>query len=252
MTEFLARYMDPEIAGWASFALLAVLGLLALFVVVRAFGGARERRRRAETARLSIVDVEEVDGRRRLVLIRRDRVEHLVMIGGPSDIVIEAGIGAEPSRSVAPRPQRSAEPRPMPQPTAQKPTPAPLRDETKLAPAPARSEPSVAPPPPEPRDAVTTSLEPIRETSSADQEPARPPTLQVVPPPARDAASAPPPVKPEPPKAAQPARVEPVVVAPADIGRASDDGRKEELDSEIRDLLAQMGRGPDARPIDKG
>jgi len=35
------------------------------------------------------------DGRRRLLLIRRDDVEHLVMTGGPIDVVIETGIGGE-------------------------------------------------------------------------------------------------------------------------------------------------------------
>ncbi len=42
--------------------------------------------------RLGVVDQAAVDGRRRLVLIRRDGVEHLVMIGGPIDIVIENDI----------------------------------------------------------------------------------------------------------------------------------------------------------------
>jgi hypothetical protein len=35
-----------------------------------------------------------VDGRRKLVLIRRDDVEHLIMTGGPVDVVIETGIAA--------------------------------------------------------------------------------------------------------------------------------------------------------------
>ena len=38
-----------------------------------------------------------IDAKRRLVLIRRDNVEHLVMTGGPVDIVIESGIGAAQS-----------------------------------------------------------------------------------------------------------------------------------------------------------
>jgi len=43
--------------------------------------------------RLEVVEQANVDGRRRLVLIRRDDVEHLVMTGGPVDVVIETGIG---------------------------------------------------------------------------------------------------------------------------------------------------------------
>jgi hypothetical protein len=36
----------------------------------------------------------KVDRVRRLVLIRRDDVEHLIMTGGPVDVVIETGIPA--------------------------------------------------------------------------------------------------------------------------------------------------------------
>lgn len=47
--------------------------------------------------RLDIVAQANVDGRRRLVLIRRDETEHLIMTGGPVDVVIETGIvGARP------------------------------------------------------------------------------------------------------------------------------------------------------------
>jgi hypothetical protein len=42
--------------------------------------------------RLEVVDQANVDSRRKLVLIRRDGVEHLVMTGGPVDVVIETGI----------------------------------------------------------------------------------------------------------------------------------------------------------------
>lgn len=42
--------------------------------------------------RLQVLDAAAVDTRRRLVLVRRDNVEHLIMIGGPTDIVIESGI----------------------------------------------------------------------------------------------------------------------------------------------------------------
>jgi hypothetical protein len=45
--------------------------------------------------RLDIVEQVNVDGRRRLVLIRRDDVEHLVMTGGPADVVIETGIASK-------------------------------------------------------------------------------------------------------------------------------------------------------------
>jgi hypothetical protein len=46
--------------------------------------------------RLSVVEQASMDGRRKLVLIRRDDVEHLIMTGGPIDMVIETGIAAPP------------------------------------------------------------------------------------------------------------------------------------------------------------
>jgi hypothetical protein len=48
---------------------------------------------RAREHRLLVLDAAAVDAKRRLVLIRRDDTEHLIMIGGPTDIVIETGIG---------------------------------------------------------------------------------------------------------------------------------------------------------------
>lgn len=46
--------------------------------------------------RLDVVEQWSLDARRRLVLIRRDDVEHLIMTGGPVDVVIETGIGEKP------------------------------------------------------------------------------------------------------------------------------------------------------------
>jgi flagellar protein FliO/FliZ len=50
--------------------------------------------------RLEVIEDTNVDGRRRLLLIRRDDVEHLVMTGGPVDVVIETGIGERPQREL--------------------------------------------------------------------------------------------------------------------------------------------------------
>jgi hypothetical protein len=44
--------------------------------------------------RLAIMEQAYVDRARRLVLIRRDDIEHLIMTGGPIDVVIETGIAA--------------------------------------------------------------------------------------------------------------------------------------------------------------
>lgn len=48
--------------------------------------------------RLGVVEAASVDGRRKLVLIRRDSTEHLIMTGGPVDVLIETGIqGVRPA-----------------------------------------------------------------------------------------------------------------------------------------------------------
>jgi len=44
--------------------------------------------------RLGVTEQANVDGRRKLLLIRRDDVEHLIMTGGPVDMVIETNIPA--------------------------------------------------------------------------------------------------------------------------------------------------------------
>jgi flagellar protein FliO/FliZ len=77
-------------------AFVIVLGLIALtFWLIRRFGGTRiggTAAARGRQPRLAVVDAAPVDGRRRLVLVRRDNVEHLLMIGGPTDIVVEENI----------------------------------------------------------------------------------------------------------------------------------------------------------------
>ncbi|MFT3730395.1 MAG: flagellar biosynthetic protein FliO [Hyphomicrobium sp.] len=42
--------------------------------------------------RLEVIDHANIDGRRKLILIRRDDVEHLLLTGGPVDVVVETGI----------------------------------------------------------------------------------------------------------------------------------------------------------------
>ena len=76
-------------------AFVIVLGLMALsFWLFRRLSGQRlgGGSTRGRQPRLAVIDAAVVDGRRRLVLVRRDNVEHLLMIGGPGDVVIEQNI----------------------------------------------------------------------------------------------------------------------------------------------------------------
>lgn len=45
-----------------------------------------------QTHRLQVLTSTMLDTRRRLILIRRDRQEHLLLIGGPNDLLIESNI----------------------------------------------------------------------------------------------------------------------------------------------------------------
>ena len=76
-------------------AFLVVLALIGVTAwLVRRFGANRlgGGAARGRQPRLAVIDAATVDGRRRLVLIRRDNVEHLLMIGGPTDVVVEPNI----------------------------------------------------------------------------------------------------------------------------------------------------------------
>src|SRR5207253_4410522 len=94
-------------------AFLIVLGLIgAIAWAVRRFGSGRlGASTRGRQPRLAVIDYASVDGRRRLVLVRRDNVEHLLMIGGPTDIVVEPNIvRATAAREALPqRPASAAE-----------------------------------------------------------------------------------------------------------------------------------------------
>jgi flagellar protein FliO/FliZ len=108
------------------FAFVVVLALIGIAAwLVRRFAGNRlgANTNRGRMPRLAVIDAAAVDGRRRLVLVRRDNVEHLIMIGGPTDIVVEPNIvratagrdqlpqrptGAEPPPRIAPLPDPAA------------------------------------------------------------------------------------------------------------------------------------------------
>jgi flagellar protein FliO/FliZ len=94
-------------------AFLVVLALIGLTAwLVRRFGANRlGTSTRGRQPRLAVIDAATVDGRRRLVLIRRDNIEHLLMIGGPTDLVIEPNIvRAVGARDVAREPARATAP----------------------------------------------------------------------------------------------------------------------------------------------
>ncbi|HYW62906.1 MAG TPA: flagellar biosynthetic protein FliO [Bradyrhizobium sp.] len=134
------------------FAFVAVLALIGVAAwLVRRFASNRlgANTSRGRMPRLAVIDASAVDGRRRLVLVRRDNVEHLIMIGGPTDIVVESHIvRAQPARDQLPQRTGSigAE---MPPPRI-----APLPDaawaDSESAKSEDRPEPQMPEPPPRP------------------------------------------------------------------------------------------------------
>ncbi|MBB4266430.1 flagellar biosynthetic protein FliO [Roseospira visakhapatnamensis] len=80
-------------------SLVLVIGLILLLAVglrrwgarlgVPAAAGGRARR-------LRVVEATVVDTRRRLVLVRRDETEHLLLVGGLNDVVVEQDIPVPP------------------------------------------------------------------------------------------------------------------------------------------------------------
>ncbi len=100
---------------------LALAAVLLLILVIAAIYRRIARRgpsmKRGRVARLAVLEAIPVDQRRRLVLLRRDNTEHLVMIGGPTDLVVEEGIHRQARQPVnkRPTPERTAPERQAPE-----------------------------------------------------------------------------------------------------------------------------------------
>jgi len=127
--------------------------LLILFVFRLAFGGRlRMSSGRGRQHRLGIVDAFDLDRQRQLVIVRRDNIEHLIMIGGPNDILIESQIvraEARDLRETRGRDKELKEPQmpplkpPLPEPKLPLPPlmPEPLHPAAQDAAAPVRLQP---------------------------------------------------------------------------------------------------------------
>lgn len=81
--------------------LVLVIGMiLGLAWAMRRFGlGGAFQATLGRKRRLATVESAPIDGRHRLVLVRRDDVEHLLLVGPNTSQVIESGIPAQPSEA---------------------------------------------------------------------------------------------------------------------------------------------------------
>nr|WP_206679700.1 flagellar biosynthetic protein FliO [Rhizobium changzhiense] len=165
--------LDDVVGAYGSRFLLAAGGVgLALLLLIIVLWVIRSRAPspfvrggRNRQPRLQVLDAAAVDARRRLVLVRRDDVEHLIMIGGPSDIVIESRIlpaaAEQPDSAIRPQP---VEQRPIAVARPETPPVSPPRP-----PVAARVEPAA-----EPTFSAPVSPEPRPRPESSAQPPAQP------------------------------------------------------------------------------
>lgn len=86
-------------------ALIFVIGLIGLFaLLLRRFGPgmtAMAPRRPGQSRRLQIVEVAAIDARRRLVLVKRDEREHLILLGANTETLIESSPPAQAQQKEA-------------------------------------------------------------------------------------------------------------------------------------------------------
>jgi len=100
--EFFNDLSVPVKFGVAFIVVLAVLGVGGYLMRRLSAGKLAALGPRGRQQRLAVIDTASVDGRRHLVLIRRDNVEHLLLIGGPTDVVIEPSIDRNGAAATAP------------------------------------------------------------------------------------------------------------------------------------------------------
>lgn len=235
MEDFIGTYGNNLIVAVVGVGVALLVLAIALWLLRRRSGSAPFiRGGRNRQPRLQVLDATAVDARRRLVLVRRDNVEHLVMIGGPTDIVIESGIGAipivrdvqEPELKALPR-QESEQKRAEPSIQQERRAALPQQPVVAAAPVSAPEEPVKQPQRPEPpapapvsRPApVAAAAAPMAPRPSTPPQTLPPAAISREPvPPARQAAPertrpAPPPI----PTAAPAAAVLPIAVASLDM-----------------------------------
>jgi flagellar protein FliO/FliZ len=230
MFEQLTQWLgSTERATYATWLLMAIGGLIALYLLISVIRALMRGRinmsrsdRRGRAPRLGVTDFFDIDKEgRRLVIVRRDNVEHLIMIGGPNnDVLIESNImrgmrpdavsngeaqarptiavrvpeaveASAPAAQIAPPPIAA----PAPQPPILPPVPVPVQPPRAVQAAPLA-------PPPQPVARPPVALVPTEPPPVAEL-PKLSPALKVAPP--QPVAEPPQPVMPPPPAPARPA-----------------------------------------------
>lgn len=236
MRELLVGLVGETFAPIAAMILAGVVVLilvLALLALLRRVGSGRLGigGRGTPQPRIALLDVVQVDPKRRLVLVRRDEVEHLLMLGGPNDFVVEPHILRVPGGGGRRDGALRAEPGfAAPQPSAT-PQAASIAQRPRASEPVAPVSPAVVAPPP---------------VSMAARQPAAPivPAPQRAPTVAAEPRRAPEPVRSPAPPAP---RAEPI--APRPEARISEDGgRRIEPSFPDQNRVAEPQRAPMVTP----
>lgn len=101
-------FLNDLIGGFDNTVLTVVLALAIVLVLIvigvwllKLIFNATGKVGRGRNRRLSVIDTMAIDQKRQLLLIRRDDTEHLLVIGGNGDLVVETGI-TPPQAATAP------------------------------------------------------------------------------------------------------------------------------------------------------
>ncbi len=228
----------------------ALIGLTAWLIRRFGSGALSGSGARGRAPRLAVIEAGAVDGRRKLVLIRRDNTEHLIMIGGPSDIVIEANIvrGQSAREGASSRNSSAAEALPRAVPVADE-IAWPLQPEPAQRPTRAASRPAAL------EDSNTWSLQPEqsppqpaapKRSRASDTLAGLAAELNVRP--AEPAAPPPPPAAPRPAPAVEAPRAAKPAPAPAVAPSASADQNLADMASRLEAALKRPPATPAPAP----
>jgi hypothetical protein len=157
-----------ELFGGSDNMWLTAIFALGIVIVLIVFGsyllklltGGSARPGRSRNRRLGVVETLSIDPKRTLLIVRRDDVDHLILTGGPADVVIETGITVDAS------PQRVATP--PARPAAQSARPAPVAANSPPLPVPPQRQPEPVAPPQ--KSATISTLDRIRNFGKPSAE----------------------------------------------------------------------------------
>lgn len=183
LQQIFGTQLDFPVRVAVALIVIAVLLGVTIMLLRRFSGGVRAVAARGRSGpRLALIDSISIDQRRKLMLVRCDEIEHLILVGGPTDIVVETDV-ADREAKRQPAPVVAAMPTAIPatapasraeasvrEPAVTREAPAP-----RLAPAPAVDAlPPAEPKRPTPELAAPAAAQPATQDTKRPQLARRP------------------------------------------------------------------------------